>query len=365
MLNNGVTLTVTDERDQLAQLKDDDPVYIELSGVGTLLKKSFKKSDFVNSSIKLIVKSSEVGTANVTVGKSSHQVSFIDKINTISKFRVESDGYFQKNIVEKVKIIALDEDGNVTPAVNFLGVATVKADSGQVRITPKELQSSNFKNGVAEINVIVEHNGPVTLKVQSGALVGEGTLYIEDDEVFSDIKLTDAHYKAIKYLKDKGIINGYADGTFRPDQTVNRVEALKMLMLAFNVDVGGPFELNFSDVDKSAWYASTLSTAVARGIVKGYSDGSFKPSQTVNRAEYLKILFSTNSIEPNSDIAKPYDDVQLSDWFAGYAYLANKMNILDSSKTLKPSGGMTRAMVAETIFRMKMIQDNNLVTYSK
>jgi len=85
----------------------------------------------------------------------------------------------------------------------------------------------------------------------------------------------------------------------------------------------------------------------------------------VNRAEFLKILFATNKIIPNTDITKPYDDVSLTDWFAGYAYLANKMNIVDSGKDLHPSDGMTRADVAEAIYRMKMIQTKNLVTYSK
>ena len=190
-------------------------------------------------------------------------------------------------------------------------------------------------------------------------------LAIEGIDIFSDISRSHPNYEAIKYLKNNNIIDGYSDGTFKPAKTVNRAEALKMLMLAFDIKENGNGILGFSDVDVNAWYASALSAALNKGIVQGYSDGTFKPSKTVNRAEYLKILFATNNMKPNSNITKPYNDVSLTDWFAGYAFLANKMNILDTSNNLNPTNGMTRADVAETIYRMKMIQDNNLVTYSK
>ena len=367
LINNGVTLVVTDEKNQIQTLNEDDPIRVELSGVGTLLKKQFKKSDFINNTLKVTVKSDMPGTANVTIGKSSYQISFVEKAQQIAGFHIEHDGYYQKSVVETVKIVALDENGNVAPAVNFTGVVNIKAESGSARIIPETLEAKDFINGVADIKVIIGNGNPLVLRAQNGALVGVSeSLHMENAIVFNDINRTHQNYQAIKYLKDQGIISGYSDGTFKPDQTVNRVEALKMLMFAFNVEAsGGAYELNFADTDNSAWYVSTLSTAVARGIVKGYSDGTFKPANTVNRAEYLKILFKTNNMETNSEITKPYSDVELSDWFAGYAFLANKMNILDVENNLYPADGMTRADVAETIYRMKMIQENNLVTYSK
>jgi len=366
LVGNGITLVVADRKNQIAGLNDSDTIRVELSGVGTLLKKQFTKADFVNETLKVTVKSDEAGVANVTIGKSSFQVNFIDQLKSVAKFHIEHDGFYQKNVVETVKIVALDEDGNVAPAVNFSGIVNITSGSGEVKITPNQIEAKDFKSGVAEIKVIVSSEDNVVLKAQNGALIGESeSLIMEDKKAFTDVALGNSHYEAIKYLKDNDIIGGYSDGTFKPNNTVNRAEALKMLMLAFNVDVGGPFELNFSDIDKTAWYAPTLSTGVARGIVKGYDDGTFRPSNTVNRAEYLKILFATNKIMPGTEITKPYDDVSLSDWFAGYAYLTNKMNILDAGKELHPGDGMTRADVAETIYRMKMIQTKNLVTYSK
>jgi len=366
LLGNAVPLVVVDESGQLNQLDDSDPIVAEVNGVGNLQKKKFTRSDFNNNTLKLYVKSDEVGTANVMIGKSSFQVNFIDQLKGVAKFHIESDGNYQKSVVETVKIIAMDGDGNVAPNLNFSGVVSIKAIDGSARIIPEQITHEDFRNGVADIKIIVGNENPVTLRAQNGALVGQSEpIRMENKVVFADVSRSDPNYEAIKYLKDHDIISGYSDGTFRPNQTVNRAEALKMLMLAFNVDVGGPFELNFNDVDKSAWYASTLSTAVARGIVKGYNDGTFKPGNTVNRAEYLKILFSTNSLKPDTEITKPYSDVELDQWFAGYAFLANKMNLLDPAQNFNPGGGMTRAGVAKTIYRMKMIQENNWVAYSK
>lgn len=364
LVNNGITLIVTDAGNQIRGLGDDNTIRAEISGVGTLLKKQFTKSDFVNNTLKLIVRSSETGIANVTIGKTSYQVNFIDQLKSISKFHIEHDSYYQKNVVETIKIIALDEDGNIAPAVNFTGVINIKAESGSARIIPNTLEVRDFINGVADIKVIVGNGEPLVLRAQNGALLGiSERLNMEDGKVFTDIRSTHPNYDAIKYLKDHNVINGYSDGTFQPDKTVNRVEALKMMMTAFNVGVGGHSEVHFTDVNNSEWYASSLGSAVAMGIVKGYDDGSFRPANTVNRAEYLKILFKTTNFEPNSQITKPYNDVTLDQWFAGYAFLANKMNLLQPASNFRPSDSMTRAGVAETIYRMKMIQDYSWVAY--
>jgi len=364
LIGNGVTLIVTDTGNQVSGLSDNDRIQAEVSGVGNLLKKQFTKSDFANKTLKLIVRSDSPGTANVMIGKSAYQVNFISELKSVAKFHIDHDGYYQKNIVETVKVVALDEDGNVAPTLNFTGVVNVKVTDGLARVIPDELTKDDFKNGVAEVRVIVSNNDPVVLRAQNGALIGvSGSIRSENNSAFADVNNRHPNYEAIKYLKEQNVISGYSDGTFKPDKTVNRAEALKMLMTAFNVGVGGYSDFNFTDTDKNAWYATSLGSAVARGIVSGYSDGSFKPANTVNRAEYLKILFKTTNMEPNNEITQPYTDVPLSQWFAGYAFLANKMNLLQPAANFNPGNGMTRAGVAETIYRMKMIQNNNWLAY--
>ncbi|MBI5421536.1 S-layer homology domain-containing protein [Candidatus Peregrinibacteria bacterium] len=366
LLGNAVGLVVTDEKKQVSKLKDDDQIRASIDGTGTLLKKVFTKADFVNSTLKLYVKSDVAGTANVMIGKSAYQVKFVETVSPVSSFKIEHDGAFQRNMVETIKIIALDDSGSLAPAVNFSGAVEITATQGEADITPNAITKADFKGGIAKIKIVSSGDSPLVFRAQNGALVGVSEpMRPESTLVFTDIKPGHPNYEAIKYLKDQGIVSGYKDGTFKPNQTVNRAEALKMLMTAFEVNGNSNANPNFKDVDKSAWFFRPLASAVEKSIVAGYKDGTFKPANTVNRAEYLKILLKATGVEPTKEISKPYKDVSLSDWFAPYAYLANKMNLLQPADTFRPSDGMTRAGVAETIYRMKMIQSHDWVTYSK
>ncbi|MBN1258960.1 S-layer homology domain-containing protein [Candidatus Peregrinibacteria bacterium] len=368
LLNNGVTITVTDESNQVSKMSDSDVVRAEITGVGQLTKKEFTKNDFKSHSIKLIVNSSETGTANVMIGKSAHQVTYVEQAQAVSSFRIETDGKYQRNIPETVYVVALDASGNPTATVNFTGAVTLTAKEGQATFSPGTITTGNFKNGKAEIKILVPSEENLIIRAQQGALVGESErMTAEELQLFTDVSRINPHYEAIKWMKEQGIISGYSDGTFKPDNTVNRVEALKMLMLAFNVPAGPAGELPFADTENAAWYSATLATALNKGIVSGYDDGTFKPAQTVNKAEYLKILFKTNNMELNDSLTSdPYSDVPMGAWYAPFAYMANRKNLIDvTSNTLNPGGGMTRGEVAETVYRLKYIMDNNLVTYSK
>ncbi len=263
--------------------------------------------------------------------------------------------------------MALDEDGNVTPVVNFGGTLSVKAKEGVASFKPDRLAVNVFKNGVAEIKMTSAGPERIVVRAQNGALIGEsGSISLEDDRSFIDVSKAHPNYEAIKALEVQGIVSGYSDGSFQPGKTVNRVEALKMLMLAFDVEAGPNGALPFTDTDQSAWYASALSTALEKEIVKGYEDGSFKPSNTVNKAEYLKMLFETNGLKPNDDLkANPYEDVPVNAWYAGYAYLTNQKNLLDVQNNRLNAGlGMTRGDVAESIYRLQVVLNEGLLTYA-
>lgn len=368
MISSGVTLTVTDKLGQVAKMSDSDEVEISVTGVGRISKNSFRKVDFVNNEIGFIVNSSDAGVARVEIGKTIYEVSFVDQVQPIASLRIEHDGNYQKGQIEIIKVQALDATGSPTPIVNFGGTLEVKSKEGAANFTPDRLAVSDFKNGVAEVKMQVNNEQRVVIRIQGGAILGESEpITAEPSKVFGDVDKDHPNYDAIKYLEEYNIIGGYSDGTFRPGSTVNRVEALKMLMLAFDIEAGPGSELPFNDTEDSAWYAGTLATAVEKAIVKGYDDGTFKPGQTVNKAEYLKILFLTNGIQPGDSLsANPYEDVPKDAWYAPYAYLTNKKNLLDvPDNRLEASNGMTRGEVAETIYRMIYLQEHDLLTFSK
>lgn len=99
--------------------------------------------------------------------------------------------------------------------------------------------------------------------------------------------------KVIYTAKHYGIVDGYPDGTFQPNTTVNRAEAVKMLLLATQLtesESGSLLPLAFSDVQDTDWFAPHVRNAAEREIVQGYADGTFRPEQSITRAEAAKII---------------------------------------------------------------------------
>lgn len=126
---------------------------------------------------------------------------------------------------------------------------------------------------------------------------------------FSDVGMDHPLVGTLQFAADAGLIQGYPDGTFQPDRIVNRAEALKLLTNFFHIE--GEWELRgdallaqyglsaspFSDVDHDAWYASHVIHAYSKGVVRGYGDGTFGPSNPVTYAELLKIATLYGDLE--------------------------------------------------------------------
>ncbi len=156
---------------------------------------------------------------------------------------------------------------------------------------------------------------------------------------FSDVGNTTPYAPAIQALQEQGVIEGYSDGTFKPSSTVNRAEFLKIVLGSR----GGTFTGDhcFPDVTDE-WFASYVCTAKEEGIVGGYPDGLFKPDQTINFVEASKIL---------SLAFKQQAQGSASVWYEPY------VRALDSSKAIPPSiQGMdrpvTRGEMAEMMWRL-------------
>lgn len=100
---------------------------------------------------------------------------------------------------------------------------------------------------------------------------------------------THGHFsmEAVKYLSDMNIINGYGDGTFRPNNSVTRAEFAKMIATAFLVEANGSSE--FSDVNKSDWYYDCITALAANGILLG-DDGKFRPNEFITRQDATLVV---------------------------------------------------------------------------
>lgn len=109
-------------------------------------------------------------------------------------------------------------------------------------------------------------------------------------KLFSDTSsLSEAELKAIDTLTRYGVIDGYTDGTFRPDKLVSRSEVSKVISIAVQLSKQ-EYTNEFNDITNDKWYADYVASIKARGFVKGYPDGSFKPYDTITYDEMSAIV---------------------------------------------------------------------------
>ena len=116
-----------------------------------------------------------------------------------------------------------------------------------------------------------------------------------------------------------GVIGGYADGTFRPDAPISRAEFAK-IAVSFTQNNGSAVYNYFTDVKTTDWFAPYVTAAKDAGLIEGYSDGSFKPESKITRAEACAIVNRTLGRKPSKAHMKisgriDWPDVQTTDWF--------------------------------------------------
>lgn len=117
---------------------------------------------------------------------------------------------------------------------------------------------------------------------------------------FSDVSASETYRTGIEFLTDEGIVNGYPDGTYKPQQTVNRAEILKIIAEAYvkqqNTDssIFDKYKSQkcFNDSQVGQWYNKYVCFGKDNGWIVGYENGQvFRPEQTVTFVEALKITY--------------------------------------------------------------------------
>ena len=143
---------------------------------------------------------------------------------------------------------------------------------------------------------------------------------------------------------------GYPDDTFGPDRNMTRAEVAQMFY-ALLLDQNVSYTENFSDVPSDAWYAEAVNTLAALGMIDGYPDGTFRPDATITRAEFCVIALAF-AYEPASFDCSFYD-VSVNDWFYDYVAQATSYGwISGGNGAFRPNDAITRAEVSVIVNNM-------------
>lgn len=145
----------------------------------------------------------------------------------------------------------------------------------------------------------------------------------------------------------RAYIQGYDDGTFRPDSNITRAEAATILTSALEIDDYDDPETAFFDVSRKAWYYDTVLAAEQAGIFSGYEDGSFKPDNNITRAEFTVAVCNAFGIEIKSSASKSKSKMgDVSEhWSRSYVDALVKTKYINGydDGTFKPDNNITRA----------------------
>jgi len=150
-------------------------------------------------------------------------------------------------------------------------------------------------------------------------------------------------------LRAAGVISGYPDGTFKPQGEINRAELMKILIEGFYEQENLGETNCFPDV-QDQWFAPYVCAGKRLGWIDGYPDGTFKPGNSVNRAEGIKIVMSSLTSNFKARVQMPRD-VPTGSWFFDFVGKAIEQGIVIEERLFKPSENLTREDAALWIFR--------------
>ncbi|MGD9678891.1 MAG: S-layer homology domain-containing protein [Vulcanibacillus sp.] len=186
---------------------------------------------------------------------------------------------------------------------------------------------------------------------------------VEND--FTDVKNTDWFYDTLNEIVDKNIIDGYPDGTFKPQENISRAEFTKVIVTALELDT---VEGNaFVDTEEH-WAKDVINTAIENHIIDREEYGySYEPDEKINRIEMAKMVvralgFDEDAKSRASETTKFSDNSTIKDADKGYVIIASENGIVNgyTNNTFQPNGKATRAEAAQMLvnaLKYKVIRD--------
>ena len=156
-------------------------------------------------------------------------------------------------------------------------------------------------------------------------------------------------YGYIQWLVKQKALSGYPDGTFRPDNPITRAEFSALIVKALDIPINGTKV--FKDT-KRHWAKAYISTLANRGYINGYADGSFRPDSLITRAEMVKVISKTGGLKLTTN-NQSFSDIA-GHWAKSYILIASSNNIISGypNGKFRPNTICLRADAAACMYRL-------------
>ncbi|WP_438315767.1 S-layer homology domain-containing protein [Sporosarcina sp. FA9] len=205
-------------------------------------------------------------------------------------------------------------------------------------------------------------NSHKILKAAMAATVATGAIVVAaptftnaETPTFKDVNNVpaDYFYAGVTDLAERGVINGYPDGTFKPYNNMSREHAAKVMALALGLDLENVKDPGFTDVPKSNPYYAHIAALVEAKIISGYENGTFGPKNNLTRAQMAKIIVLGFEFEAAEKGNLPFTDVKAGEWHEDFitTLYANEITTGTTATTFSPNRLVTRGQMAAFINR--------------
>lgn len=181
-----------------------------------------------------------------------------------------------------------------------------------------------------------------------------------DKQVFSDVPPSKHFADAVNELSARNIIGGYPDGTFKPGNTITRGQAAAIIAKMRGLDTSDVKGQKFKDVPASHGFYKAIMKMADEGIIGGYPDGSFKPNEPIKRKNMAAILVKAFDLPRSVDVKNPFKgEVGITNDVLVIYQLGITSGT--SPTTFSPNASITRGQAAKMLVAVEQVMLNNAV----
>lgn len=211
---------------------------------------------------------------------------------------------------------------------------------------------ANASVGTVTVEVYSSETTPTTTTALFGSAANARV--VASATLFPDIRSDQPGFfaaPAISYLRLRDVIDGYPDGTFKPELNITRAEFVKMVVEVRGLTLPTTFTAPFPDVPVNDWSARYVAAAKAAGIAMGYANGQFRPDRSISRAEIAAFVVRAGGFTINTGGTR-FPDVSQTHWAFNEIMTARNNGIVSgfADGTYRPNTAATRAEAAVIIF---------------
>lgn len=197
-----------------------------------------------------------------------------------------------------------------------------------------------------------------------GAVVAVAPVYSDAaTSSFKDLSPSTPYYSAVLNLADRGIISGYPGGLFKAENSVTRGQAAKIIANTIKIDQKNFKDPGFTDIGKGHQFYPAVGALVNAGILSGFEDSTFRPDETLTRSQMAKVISLAFDFDKQT-YTNRFKDVSEGQWFKDYvqALISNDVTRGTSPTTFSPYAPVKRGDLASFVVRAEAASKNPPVT---